>query len=106
MFPWDAFSFFLMFIFRKLCCAADNYTEAAPPVEILMVAFGSPVTVGLGALSRSTPAWEMAVDDLSQKYRPILNISFLIVPAMTCMPVVENSNHILAKWYYELERPG
>ncbi|OQV15260.1 hypothetical protein BV898_10494 [Hypsibius exemplaris] len=81
-------------------------TVQQPAAEIVVVAFGSPVTVGLGALSRSTVVWEMAVADLAQKYGDALNISYIFVPAVTCLAVCEKGEDVLSGWYYTLQRPG
>ena len=79
-----------------------------PPVsyqhEVLILAFGA-AAPGLGSMYRSIAVWEMAVEELGRKYSNSLNVCFVFVPARNCLPAVEKNNDILAKWYYQLEKP-
>ena len=76
------------------------------PLELTIVAYGSAAPMGLASLSSSTPAWELAVEDLHRKYPGSLNFSYILVPAKNCLAAAEKDGDVLAKWYYALRRPG
>ena len=88
----------VFFLLGSVCSAA--------PLELMIVAYGSAAPMGLASLSSSTPAWELAVEDLHRKYPGSLNFSYILVPAKNCLAAAEKDGDVLAKWYYALRRPG
>lgn len=94
-----------------LCCCLTMMLRvgAAVPIgkpEVMVVAFGSPAPVGLATLSHWTPVWELAVEDLAEKYRDTLDFSYKLVPARSCLATAEKDSDVLAKWYYDLQKPN
>ena len=75
-------------------------------MEVLVVAFGGTGEFSLATLSRSTPIYELAVNDLARKYNGSLRFSYTLVPGRNCLRAAQREEEVLAKWYYKLRRPN
>ena len=83
--------------------------DIAERPEVMFVAFGltsAPAGLALTAPSRWSPVWKLAVEDLVEKHHGTVKFSYQLVPARNCLAVTDTGNSILAKWYYQLRRPG
>ncbi|OQV12320.1 hypothetical protein BV898_13431 [Hypsibius exemplaris] len=80
----------------------------AQTAEVALVAYGSTAPYGLASLLRSIPLYQLAVEELNHRHAncPGVNFTFFMVPARNCLGMVMKDDDILAKWYYELRRPG
>ena len=92
-------------LLRVVCNSVVEEGEA-PRMEVMVVAFGWTGPMALTTLSRSTPIYELAVNDLARRYNGSLRFSYTLVPGRICLRAAQREEDVLAKGYYELRRPN
>lgn len=76
-------------------------------VDVAIVVLGSDDPhFGIASLPFSEPTYEVAVGALRRQYNKTFSFTYVKTRARSCLSIVENSDDILAMWYYELQRPG
>ena len=102
--------YFVAFIrYMSIIVTFVTAADIAKRPEVMFVAFGltsAPAGLALTAPSRWSPVWKLAVEDLAEKHNGTLKFSYQLVPVRNCLAVADTGNSILAKWYYQLRRPG
>ena len=70
---------------------------------------GSGMTTALGSLIYTRPIFELGVEDLNREYNGSIKatIEFLTEDvASSCLPLLDNVERMVAKWYYKSRRPN
>ena len=108
MFDHSSLLFLPIFIihFKSGPACLCNATTRDSEMEVMVVAFGPTGPMALATLSRNTPVYELAVNDLARKYNGSLRFSYTLVPGKNCLQTAQREEDILAKGYYELRRPN